>query len=597
MYRRSLGASIASAFLLLAGCSSSGGGTVVTVLGYTVGIKTAPPTTAPAGTSIPIAFTATENESDGTSKPAGGRSFTVVVTAGGGTVNGGASVTLTTGTDGSASLTWLLGPVTGTQTVRGSVSSIQYLDVNVTATPPAVASVSVSLPSASIVAGSSEVASATPRDATGNALAGRTITWLSSSSTTATVNASGLVTAVAPGTTTISATSEGTTGSASLTVVPVPLVVTTVNVTLPIAALEVNAVATASAVVLDQNNAAMIGKTVTWSSDNTSVATVASDGVVTGIAAGTANIIATVDGKQGRTGTTITSWTFEGVVLSNADFGNAPGPLADVSVLALLDGRYRMIIGGFPNSPGGFGSAISSDGVHFALESGVRLSTPVQIGADRLTFVKPVAIRMDDGRIRLFASANVDATGGIYSFTSADEGMTFTVDPGVRLTLAATGLAQLGTSSLVKVNGGGWRMYINDNPGNTPNGQLGSPKLLSAFSQDLTTFVMDAGVRVGTGATLSGAAQSAGAVLNADGSTTIVYFRNNPGSTYQSTSVDGLTFSTEFKTGFGFTDRFQVPAIDAYLLPLANGTVRMYFNYSGTTGAIYTAHHPAFLIK
>ena len=141
-------------------------------------------------------------------------------------------------------------------------------------------------------------------------------------------------------------------------------------------------------------------------------------------------------------------------------------------------------------------------------------------------------------------------------------------------------------------------MYVNDNPPNTVDGHLGSPKLLSAFSHDLTTFVMDAGVRVGTGATLSGAAQSAGSVLNADGSTTIVYFRNDGGSTWQSTSADGLTFATEFKTGFGIADRFQIPAIDVYLLPLPNGTVRMYFNYGGNiSGTIYTAHHPAFVSK
>src|SRR5450755_2915901 len=121
MRRTSLGVSLASALLLLAGCSSSGGGTVITVLGYTVTIKTAPPATAQVGASIPVAFTVTENESDGTSKPASGKSFTVTVTAGGGTINGGASAVLTTAGDGSVSLTWILGPTVGTQMVRGSV--------------------------------------------------------------------------------------------------------------------------------------------------------------------------------------------------------------------------------------------------------------------------------------------------------------------------------------------------------------------------------------------------------------------------------------------------------------------------------------------
>jgi len=60
--------------------------------------------------------------------------------------------------------------------------------------------------------------SATPRDAQGAAIAGRTVTWSSSPVTVATVSGSGLVTAAAPGTATITATSEGRSGSATVTV-------------------------------------------------------------------------------------------------------------------------------------------------------------------------------------------------------------------------------------------------------------------------------------------------------------------------------------------------------------------------------------------
>ena len=119
------------------------GGNSVTILGYTVTIKTAPPATAPVGTAVPIAFTITETESDGTSKPASGKSFTVAVTTGGGTVGGATSTTVTSGADGSASLTWTLGPTVGTQTLRGSVASTQYLDVSVTATAAAASQLAV----------------------------------------------------------------------------------------------------------------------------------------------------------------------------------------------------------------------------------------------------------------------------------------------------------------------------------------------------------------------------------------------------------------------------------------------------------------------
>jgi hypothetical protein len=58
---------------------------------------------------------------------------------------------------------------------------------------------------------------ATPRDATGTALTGRTITWSTSSSAVATVS-NGLVTAVTAGLATITATSEGKSASAQITV-------------------------------------------------------------------------------------------------------------------------------------------------------------------------------------------------------------------------------------------------------------------------------------------------------------------------------------------------------------------------------------------
>lgn len=179
MRRTSLAAILALALILIVACSSSNGGTTITVLGYTVVIKTAPPTTAQVGTSIPIAFTVTENESDGSSKPASGKSFTVAVTAGGGTlttggVSGAPIATVTTAADGSVSLTWVLGSAAGTQTVRGSVSATQYLDVNLTATtPPATQLALTTAPSTTAQNGVALVLQPTVqlKDASGNPVA------------------------------------------------------------------------------------------------------------------------------------------------------------------------------------------------------------------------------------------------------------------------------------------------------------------------------------------------------------------------------------------------------------------------------------------
>ena len=59
---------------------------------------------------------------------------------------------------------------------------------------------------------------ATLKDASGNTLSGRTVTWSSSNTSVATVSSSGLVSAVTPGSATVTAASEGKTGTASITV-------------------------------------------------------------------------------------------------------------------------------------------------------------------------------------------------------------------------------------------------------------------------------------------------------------------------------------------------------------------------------------------
>jgi len=85
-----------------------------------------------------------------------------------------------------------------------------------------VASVTVAPAALTLVMGQSQQLTAQPRDAAGNPLAGRAVTWSSSAQTVATVSPSGLVTAVAEGSVTISATSESIVGSAAASVRSMP---------------------------------------------------------------------------------------------------------------------------------------------------------------------------------------------------------------------------------------------------------------------------------------------------------------------------------------------------------------------------------------
>jgi hypothetical protein len=88
--------------------------------------------------------------------------------------------------------------------------------------PPPVASVDVTPSSLRLSVGQTGQLTATPRDAAGNPLSGRVVTWSTSHGGVATVNGSGLVTAQGVGTATVTATSEGQSGSAQVTVTEPP---------------------------------------------------------------------------------------------------------------------------------------------------------------------------------------------------------------------------------------------------------------------------------------------------------------------------------------------------------------------------------------
>ena len=173
--------------------------------------------------------------------------------------------------------------------------------VNVAAAP--VASVQVTASVSALQVGQSVTMAATPRDAQGNALTGRAVTWSSTNAAAATVSSTGLVTAVAPGQAEIRATSEGITGSAAMTVVQVP--VATVSVGPPTATLVAGQSTTLSAVTTDANGSVLTGRAVTWSSGNAGIATVSQAGVVTAVAPGTVTISATSEGRTGTSQVTV----------------------------------------------------------------------------------------------------------------------------------------------------------------------------------------------------------------------------------------------------------------------------------------------------
>ncbi|GAB6123013.1 Ig-like domain-containing protein [Dysgonomonas termitidis] len=152
-------------------------------------------------------------------------------------------------------------------------------------------SVSLNKTTLALTAGNSETLTATvaPSNATD-----KTVTWISSNTSVATVDANGKVTAVKAGSATITAKAGDKTAVCTVTVSDATIVVSSVSLNKTTLALTVGNSETLTATVTPSN---ATDKTVTWVSNNTSVATVDANGKVTAKAKGTATITAKAGDK------------------------------------------------------------------------------------------------------------------------------------------------------------------------------------------------------------------------------------------------------------------------------------------------------------
>jgi uncharacterized protein YjdB len=256
------------------------GTTSVTVPQVPVGSVTVAPTSAIIRTSKTATFTATVTDSVGnvvTNRPVAWSSSNTTIA----TVNAGVVTGVSVGT----------ATITATAESKNGTATINVM-------PIPVATVVLSPLTKTLLVTQTFPFSVTVTDSAGNVVTDRVVTWGSSNTAVATVSTSGVVTAVAAGTATITATSEGKSGSATLTVNPVPVSSVTITPLSPDTVF-VGYTTQLAAVTKDSAGNVLTGRIVTWQSSNTAVATVGTIGLVTGVAVGTATITATSEGKSG----------------------------------------------------------------------------------------------------------------------------------------------------------------------------------------------------------------------------------------------------------------------------------------------------------
>ncbi len=274
-----------------------------------------PNSTIANGTTIPLTATAL----DANSNVLTGRFFAW---------NSSAPAIASVSTAGVVTANSLGGPVTITATSAGKSGT-----ATITVTGPLpVATVSVTPPTASVIVGATSQLTATTLAGDGSTLTGRAVAWTTSNAALASVSQTGLVTANAPGgPVTITATSEGKSGTAAITVTPVP--VASVVVTPPTTSLSAGNVILLTATTLAGNGSTLTGRTVTWTTSNAGVASVSQTGLVSAVAqGGPVTITATSEGKSGTAQITVTP-----MVIAVATVTVTPTPVA------IKDGNTRQL--------------------------------------------------------------------------------------------------------------------------------------------------------------------------------------------------------------------------------------------------------------
>jgi uncharacterized protein YjdB len=187
------------------------------------------------------------------------------------------------------------GQQAGSATITAQVDTVTGM-AEVTVTNP-VRTVTVSGPSSPIEVTETLQLAVELADNGGNVLSGRSVTWTTMPSSVATVDTNGLVTAQKGGAVTITAQSEGVSDDLTVTVEDPPR---SVDVTPDPASVDVGSTQQLSATVRDLGGNALSGFSPMWSSMDEPVATVDSNGLVTGEQGGSATITAVVDDGNGN---------------------------------------------------------------------------------------------------------------------------------------------------------------------------------------------------------------------------------------------------------------------------------------------------------
>lgn len=259
-------------------------------------------------------------------------------------------------------------------------------------------------------------------------------------------------------------------------------------------------------------------------------------------------------------------WVKEGVRVSD---GSVP------FVIILPDGRFRL----YYCSVSGIVSAISSDGLSFTREPGVRLQGTGRTGDPEPIVCDPSVLRLDDGRWRMYYKG-ADRPGGpgfanhrAFSAISED-GLTFQRE-GLRYDPVGTidnGWASV--PEVIRTFDGRFRMYYVTGAAPPNDG------IASAISNDGLTFTRENGVR---------ARGVDPAIIKLPNGTYWLFFKEQLGQEpgiYSARSTNGLDFTVDPGVRVTPSPTADRNVFDPTVIVLPDGSARMYYGGATDSGVI-----------
>lgn len=463
----------------------------------------------------------------------------------------------------------------GVATITGTIDGVTGSAL-VTVESVPVAAVRVSPDAGALLAGESLQLTAIATDSTGATLSGRLISWSSSAPAIASVSSTGLVNAFAAGSVTITANVEGKSGTARLTVSRVP--VSSIVITPSALTLSTGRTVRLVAQSLDSLGRELAGRPITWSSDNAAVASVASDGVVTAVAPGRAEISATAEGKVGKAIIDVTPVPVASLVVAPTTLALTVGSSQQISATPRdsagipLTGRVVTWISGAPSV-----ATVSQTGVVTAIGTGAALILATCEGQQATVALTvttapvasiaiiPSSASIVEGQGRAFIASLLDSAGNqlfgrtqvwsssdVSIATVSQSGSVIAIAPGtVTITVAAPNAGPSGSTPSASAS-----VTVTYAPVATASISPSAPTVTVGSSAQLTATLQGASPAVPlspTGRTLTwsvadplvASVSSSGVVTGiVPGNTTITLSASSPGQATPATATVPLTVAS-----------------------------------------------------